>query len=136
MSKWRAMIEPLGAVTSVKLHHTLAVPDSNVGAFDAVTFGPDGNALHVIERIAVGSAESVRAFVARLSSAAAAPRSKLAGGILVAPRFDDHALDAYGEALRFTQERAAGGARPSDAPRGLSHDAAGRLSCPSGGRGR
>ncbi|GMV38454.1 MAG: hypothetical protein AMXMBFR64_01700 [Myxococcales bacterium] len=100
-ARWRALVEPLDTVREVRLHHGLPVPGGAVEVFDAVTIGEDGQVCHVLDRVARATPEAVDHFVRRaLAAKAGAAGAGLSGAILVAPRFDDDALEGYLRALR------------------------------------
>jgi len=106
-SRWRALLEPLAAIETVKLHHSILLDDGLPSPFDAATFTSDGRLVHVVERVAVGTREAVASFLARVVAVKehSATGHELAGAVLVAGSFDDDALDTYLEGLRASRKR-------------------------------
>lgn len=99
---WKGLIAPLAQIAQVRLHHGLARPGGAQVTFDAVATDASGRVVHVLDRVARGTADAVTEFIARVS---AVRRMKdvagaLGAAILVAPSFDDAALAAYLGALR------------------------------------
>ncbi len=101
-SKWRALVEPLAQVSSVKLHCGLPSPGGGLVRFDAVTMDGAGRVHHVIDRVARGDSAAVARFVERalLAKRGRPNGDELGGAILLAPSFDDRALETYLGALR------------------------------------
>lgn len=100
--RWKAMLSALPAVRSVRLHHPIQAGDGVSLEFDATTFDAEGRAMHVIDRVAAGSADAVGAFIDRVSTAKRSARvaEALVGAVLIAPSFSEAALDAYLGRLR------------------------------------
>ncbi len=99
-SRWKALVEPLSLVRTVRLHHA-ALAGGEPHAFDVAAFGEDGRLTHLFERATQGDRARVERFVDRVLAVASAPGAeKLGGAVLVAPRFLDDGLEAYLQALR------------------------------------
>jgi hypothetical protein len=104
-ARCRALVEPLDRVGEVRLHHGVPRVGGGTEAFDVVTC-EGGRPRHVMARVAHGTAEAVERFVARALAVKEAPDGDgLTGAILVAPRFDEEALEAYLGALRPRDRR-------------------------------
>jgi hypothetical protein len=103
-ARWKALIQPLADVREVRLHHAVPRAGGERELFDVATFDDRGALRHVIERVAVGTRDVVEQFLARVSAVRLA-HPELGGALLVAPRFEDDALDAYQRALRSKEGR-------------------------------
>lgn len=99
-ARWRTLVEPMEAVSIVRLHHGL---DAHL-PFDAVTIDAAQRWCHVVDRVAHGSAGAVAAFLAKVR-AAKVSHDHLGGAVLVAPRFDDAAIAAYLRGLAESRSR-------------------------------
>ncbi len=101
-ANWKGLIAPLAQIAQVRLHHGLAATGGTQVTFDAVATDAGGRVVHVLDRVARGTADAIAGFVARVT---AVRRMKdvagaLGAAILVAPSFDEAALAAYLGALR------------------------------------
>lgn len=101
-SRWRAMVDGLAAVSTVRVHHPADLGAGGVANFDVATFDVDGRMLHLLDRVAAGTADAVGSFIARVlaSKQSAASAAQVVGAVLMAPSFSEDALDAYLGALR------------------------------------
>ncbi|MBK9037459.1 MAG: protein kinase [Myxococcales bacterium] len=100
--RWKGLIEPLDRIGQVRLHHGLARAGGDRVTFDAVAYDGDGRVVHVIDRVARGTRAAVEAFIERATAVRRARdgAGELGAAILVAPTFDEDALEAYLAALR------------------------------------
>lgn len=103
-ARWKALVQPLADVREVRLHHAVASAGGDRERFDVATFDDRGGLRHLIERVAVGTKDVVEQFLARVTAVRRA-HQELGGALLVAPRFEDDALDAYQHALRSREGR-------------------------------
>jgi len=98
---WRRMLDPLSLVTEVVLHHVHVQMGARGIEFDAVTVDAEGQSRHLIGNSTLGSAEAVRSFVARVLAVRAHPEgAKVSGAVLIAPAFDDEALQAWMQLIK------------------------------------
>ncbi|RLB55799.1 MAG: hypothetical protein DRJ42_05210 [Deltaproteobacteria bacterium] len=106
-SRWKALVEPLSAVREVRLHHAVAQEGGGSTMFDAVTYGEGGRMHHLIDRVALGTRRAVEDFFRRAIAAkrGGGNQGGLGGAILVAPSFDEEALEAYLGGLRTINRR-------------------------------
>lgn len=105
--RWRRLLASFPEIDSVILHDTLAVGDGDKATFDAVTCDGQGRRRHLLDQIALGSADAVEAFVKRVMAVKCAGKkgAHIDGAVLMAPRFDDDALQRW----MALQDEASGG---------------------------
>jgi serine/threonine protein kinase len=102
-NKWKYLAEWLTLVREAVLHHDLARPDSrDTDFFDLVTTDGKGKVLHLGQRVAVGSPESLGTFLDRVVRAKAAriKTGDVGGAFLIAPSFEGATVEAYRAATK------------------------------------
>ncbi|MEO1084224.1 MAG: hypothetical protein AAFY88_08275, partial [Acidobacteriota bacterium] len=97
-SAWRYLADWLPLVREAQIYHPLKRPGSRgVDFFDLVTTDAKGKVLHLAERQAAPTPESIAVFHQKVVDAKTARRKTgdIGGVFLIAPHFDDEALEAY-----------------------------------------
>lgn len=101
-SRWKGLVDLLPSVERLVLHHDLSTergPDAHV---DVATYGPDGGMLHILRRVAIGGSDAVIQLIrdaVKVKTETPAGAS-LGAAVLIAPSFDESALQAYFKGLR------------------------------------
>ncbi|MEZ4363056.1 MAG: hypothetical protein R3B48_22885 [Kofleriaceae bacterium] len=86
-------------VRHLRLHHALRSQRGPDPTFDVVTYDASGDVRHVLDRTPLADVDELERFFAKVSAARPAHR-RLGGAMLVAPRFEEAALDRYLGILR------------------------------------
>lgn len=93
---WKRLLAPLADVRTVVLHHGQPVSGGRTEEFDGVTLDPNQRANHLVRFAAAATAQSLGQFVRSVLDASAQPEGEhLVGGVLVARRFEECALEAW-----------------------------------------
>lgn len=102
-ARWRYLSEWLPLVRGARIHHSLERPTSrDTDPFGLVTFDGGGKVLHVADRVAHVTADRLLAFRDRVVAAKTARlgTGDIGGAFLVAPSFDEEALEVYRNATK------------------------------------
>ncbi|OIP41838.1 MAG: hypothetical protein AUK47_05650 [Deltaproteobacteria bacterium CG2_30_63_29] len=101
-ARWKGLVGTLPSVERVILHHTIPTLGSTEAPLDVVTFDAQGNILHILSRVALGQKGAVTRFVEQATrfKETSPSAGSLGAAILLAPSFDDEALDAYIKSFR------------------------------------
>ncbi|MEM1180009.1 MAG: serine/threonine-protein kinase [Acidobacteriota bacterium] len=97
-SAWKYLADWLPLVRQARIYHPLKRPGApDTDFFDLVTEDADGKVLHLAERQAAPTPESVATFHQKVVAAKTARRKTgdIGGVFLIAPHFDDEVLEAY-----------------------------------------
>ena len=95
--RWRRMLEGIPALDTVTLHEPQPLGSGGERLFDAVTRDGQDRVRHLLRRVAMGTAEAVDCFVNEVIDAREHPDegAHIDGAILMAPAFDDEALEEW-----------------------------------------
>jgi hypothetical protein len=94
---WRRLLEPFAQVEHVKLHHGQPVSGGRTEEFDGVTFSGGGQVHHLLTYMAVATEAAVEAVIqAALDASLQSEGKTLCGAVIVAKRFEEKALEAWG----------------------------------------
>lgn len=106
-NRWKAMIEPLSAIKSVRLHGPVLVGEGHTRSFDAAFYGEDEHLYLIVDRVTAGTRAAVVSFVEGVVAAkqSRGPSGNIVGAVLVAPSFTDDGLAAYLDALNGSRKR-------------------------------
>ncbi len=107
IAKWKALIEPLHDVRRVILHHTITTANGAESGVDVAAFGEDGLLLHALRRVASGTSDAVTRFIedAIAWKTSRPDAAEMGAAVLIAPSFDEDALEAYLKGLRSADKR-------------------------------
>ncbi len=97
-------------IRKARLHHDLPRPAARESDFfDLVTFDAEDKVLHLAHRVAKGTKEALRDFIARVVAAKTAriKTGDVGGALLVAPSFDEEAAEVYRAAITHEGEKKA-----------------------------
>lgn len=101
-SRWKGLVGALPEVERVVLHHDFTELRGPAPHVDVATYGAGGGLLHIVRRVALGASDAVTRLIAdAIDLKTKTPDgASLAAAILIAPTFDDGALNAYFKGLR------------------------------------
>jgi len=93
---WKRLLAPLAHVETVVLHHGQPVSGGKTEDFDGVTLDTNQQANHLVRFAAAATAESLELFVRSVLDASSQKEGEsLVGGVLVARRFEENALETW-----------------------------------------
>ncbi|MEM9487487.1 MAG: serine/threonine-protein kinase [Myxococcota bacterium] len=95
---WKYLVSWIPLIRRATLHCALPRPRAHDSDFfDLVTQEDDGRVLHVVHRVAHGTADALRSFVerARAAKKARTKTGDIGGACLIAPSFDEDTLAQY-----------------------------------------
>lgn len=106
-SRWPSLIQPLGKAIEVVLHHRLSPASEIPDIIDVATYNKERRLLHVLQRVAIGSRKNVTHFIQRavLWKGTIPSAAEMGAVILIAPSFDEDALQGYFDELKAANKR-------------------------------
>lgn len=105
--RWKYLADWIELIRLIRWHHTLPRPQTQKSDFfDLVSMDEDNKVLHLVHRVSHGTRASIDDFVLRVHEAKTAriKTGDVGGAILIAPRFDEDALEHYAH-LTAREER-------------------------------